>query len=57
MTDKLKVAIAGLAHVHAIGFDDLTLQVCLLLAGIVIFAALTFFAYRGACSDFEKIDL
>ena len=49
--------IPGLEAVNAFGFDDLALQVCLLLAGIVIFAALTFFAYRKACNDFEKIDL
>ena len=49
--------IPGLEAVNAFGFDDLALQVCLLLAGIVIFVALTFFAYKKACKDFENIDL
>ena len=49
--------IPGLEAVNAFGFDDLALQICLFMAGIVIFAALTFISYRKACSDFERIDL
>ena len=49
--------IPGLEAVNAFGFDDLALQICLLLAGIMVFLALTFFAYKKACSDFENIDL
>ena len=46
-----------LEAVNAFGFDDLALQICLLLAGILIFIALTFISYKKACNDFEKIDL
>ena len=49
--------IPGLEAVNAFGFDDLALQICLLLAGILIFIALTVISYKKACSDFEKIDL
>ena len=49
--------IPGLEAVNAFGFDDLALQMCLLLAGIAIFLALTIFAYKRACKDFENIDL
>ena len=49
--------IPGLEAVNAFGFDDLVLQMCLLLAGAVIFLMLTFISYRKACADFENIDL
>ena len=49
--------IPGLEAVNAFGFDSIALQLCLLLAGVVIFAALTFVSYRKACADFERIDL
>ena len=49
--------IPGLEAVNAFGFDDLALQICLLLAGVVIFLALTFISYTKACKDFENIDL
>ena len=49
--------IPGLEAVNAFGFDDLVLQVCLLLAGVVMFVALTFISYRKSCKDFDNIDL
>ena len=49
--------IPGLEAVNAFGFDDLALQVCLLLAGVVMFVALTFISYRKSCKDFDNIDL
>ena len=49
--------IPGLEAVNAFGFDDLALQMCLLLAGAVVFLVLTFISYRKACADFENIDL
>ena len=49
--------IPGLEAVNAFGFDDIGLQVCLLLAGAVLFAAMTFLSYRKSCSNFEMIDL
>ena len=49
--------IPGLEAVNAFGFDDIGLQLCLLLVGIVMFLTLTFLSYRKACADFERIDL
>ena len=49
--------IPGLESVNAFGFDDIALQICLLIAGIVIFGVMTFLSYRKSCSDFEIIDL
>ena len=49
--------IPGLGSVNAFGFDDIALQICLLIAGIVIFGVMTFLSYRKSCSNFEIIDL
>ena len=49
--------VPGLEAVNAFGFDDIGLQLCLLVVGIVVFLALTFLSYKKACSDFENIDL
>ena len=49
--------IPGLESVNAFGFDDIALQICLLIAGIVIFGVMTFLSYRKSCSNFEIIDL
>jgi len=49
--------IPGLESVNAFGFDDFALQVCLLIAGVVIFGVMTFLSYRKSCSNFEIIDL
>ena len=49
--------LPGLGAVNAFGFDDIILQICLLITGIMIYLALTFVSYRRACRDFEMIDL
>lgn len=49
--------IPGLESVNAFGFDDIALQMCLLIAGIVIFGVMTFLSYKKSCSNFEIIDL
>ena len=49
--------IPGLGSVNAFGFDDIVLQMCLLIAGAAIFAAMTFLSYRKSCDRFEIIDL
>lgn len=49
--------IPGLESVNAFGFDDIVLQICLLIAGAVIFAAMTLLSYKKSCSRFETIDL
>ena len=47
----------GLEALNAFGFDNLTLQISLLLIGVLLFCVLTFLSYKKACADFEKIDL
>ena len=49
--------VPGLEAVNAFGFDHIRLQLVLLLAGAVCYAALTWFSYKKSCSNFEKIDL
>jgi hypothetical protein len=49
--------IPGLEALNAFGFDRIGLQLVLLLCGILLYAGLTFFSYKKACRDFEKIDL
>ena len=49
--------IPGLEAVNAFGFDDIGLQICLLLVGVVLFALMTYLSYRKSCSNFEIIDL
>ena len=49
--------IPGLEAVNAFGFDEIVLQLCLLIAGIAIFAVMTFVSYRRSCASFENIDL
>ena len=49
--------IPGLEAVNAFGFDEIGLQICLLLAGAVLYLLMTYISYRKACMDFEKIDL
>ena len=49
--------IPGLETVNAFGFDDIGLQICLLLVGVVLFALMTYLSYRKSCSNFEIIDL
>ena len=47
----------GLEALNAFGFDHIGLQLALLAAGAVLYAALTGLSYKKACADFEKIDL
>lgn len=49
--------IPGLEALNAFGFDEIILQVILLLSGIVVFFFMTYLAFRKATKDFEKIDL
>lgn len=49
--------LSGLGALNAFGFDDLVLQMLLLLAGILLYAWMTYASYKRACSDFENIDL
>ena len=49
--------IPGLEAVNAFDFDDIVLQICLLLVGVVLFAVMTYISYRKSCSNFEIIDL
>ena len=47
----------GLEALNAFGFDHIGLQLSLLLAGALLYTALTWLSYKKACADFEKIDL
>ena len=47
----------GLEKLNAFGLECIGLQFCLLGAGAVICALLTFLSYKSACRHFEKIDL
>ena len=49
--------VPGLEALNAFGFEHIGLQLSLLLSGAVLYALMTFFAYRKACRDFERIDL
>ena len=49
--------VPGLEAVNAFGFEHIGLQLSLLLGGALLYAALTWFSYKKACADFEKIDL
>jgi len=47
----------GLEALNAFGTEQLPLQLLLLLAGIIAYAALTYGSYRVSCERFERIDL
>lgn len=47
----------GMGALNAFGFEHASLQLILLLAGIVCFALMTYLSFKKACSDFEKVDL
>lgn len=49
--------IPGLGACNAFGFEQLPLQISLLLGGLVIYILLTCVSYKTACARFEKIDL
>ena len=44
-------------EVNSFGFDNIALQVVLLLCGIVLFSVMTYLSYRKSCKNFENIDL
>ena len=47
----------GLEAFNAFGFDHIALQILLLLAGVLLYAFLTWLSYKKACENFERIDL
>lgn len=47
----------GLGWLNAFGTDNLGLQAIVFVAGLVIFAIVTFLSYRKSCYNFERIDL
>lgn len=49
--------IPGLEALNAFGFDEIFLQIILLLSGIIVFLFMTYLTFRKATIDFEKIDL
>lgn len=49
--------IPGLEVLNSFGFNNISLQLTLLAAGIVIYIIMTLLSCKKACSDFEKIDL
>lgn len=49
--------IPGLEALNAFGFDEIFLQIILLLSGIIVFLFMTYLSFRKATIDFEKIDL
>lgn len=49
--------IPGFEDVNAFGFAHAGLQIALLLAGVICFAALTFVSFKKACRAFENVDL
>ena len=57
MTAEALHHVPGLEMLNAFGTDHLTLQLCLLAGGIIVFVLLTVFSCRKACEDFERTDL
>lgn len=49
--------IPGLEALNTFGFDEIFLQIILLLSGIIVFLFMTYLSFRKATIDFEKIDL
>lgn len=49
--------IPGLEVLNAFGTERITIQVLLLIAGIIAGLLMTALSYRRACTHFEKIDL
>ena len=49
--------IPGFEALNAFGVDEIFLQVILLLSGIIVFSFMTYFAFKKATKDFERIDL
>jgi hypothetical protein len=49
--------VPGFEAFNAFGFDDMALQLPLMLCGALLYLMLTYLSYRKACADFEMIDL
>lgn len=49
--------IPGLECLNSFGTEEITIQILLLMAGIVAWLLMTVFSYRKACTHFEEIDL
>ncbi len=49
--------VPGMEALNAFGFEQIALQVSLLLGGAVLYLLMTWLSYRRACANFEKIDL
>ena len=49
--------IPGFELLNSFGFDNLSIQITLLIVGIIIFILLTTIAYIKSCKNFEIIDL
>ena len=49
--------IPGLEALNSFGFDNLPLQLMLLLGGAAIYAILTLSAFKISCKEFKRIDL
>ena len=49
--------VPGLGSLNAFGFEHMCIQITTLVVGVICFIALTYFSYKKACRDFDKIDL
>lgn len=49
--------IPGLEKLNAFGTNEITIQLIMIVAGILIFLLVTVLSYRRACRQFERIDL
>lgn len=49
--------VPGFGAVNAFGFEHMLVQVTTLVIGAVCFIGLTYFSYKKACRDFDRIDL
>lgn len=49
--------IPGLEILNAFGFENIKIQILLLLGGVIVYIILTYFSYKQSCRRFEKIDL
>ena len=49
--------VPGLEALNSFGFENIALQLILLLAGIATYIVITFVSFKYSCELFEKIDL
>lgn len=49
--------VPGLEALNSFGFDNMVLQVCMLLLGALLYIILTYSSYRISCARFDAIDL